>query len=58
MSALNYLVDKLKSGLITFINMVTLSHRDFPYHDYATYLAENAPVTYTVGQNNKAEGAE
>lgn len=52
MSVFNYLVEKLRSGLITFINMVTLANRDFPYHDYETYATAAVPAVHVVGRTN------
>jgi len=51
MSALNYVVEKLKSGVITFVNMVTLANRDYPYHDTQVVSTGDVGV-YVVGDNN------
>lgn len=51
MSVLNYIVDKLKSGVITFINAVILANRDFPYHDYKVVSSGSSGFMYAVGQN-------
>jgi hypothetical protein len=51
MSLLNYIITKLESGLITFINAVTLANRDYPYHDYAYFNDESTETKYTVGDN-------
>jgi hypothetical protein len=48
---LNYIADKIKSGLITFINVVTLANRDYPYHDALEISAGGTGLTYVVGQN-------
>jgi hypothetical protein len=50
MSALNYIIEKLKAGAITFINAVTLANRDYPYHDALTVSAGSTGLTYVVGQ--------
>jgi hypothetical protein len=51
MSLLNYIVEKLKSGVITFINAVTLANRDYPYHDYILFNSQSAKYSYVVGTN-------
>jgi hypothetical protein len=48
---LNYIVEKLKSGVITFINAVTLANRDYPYHDYHYVNEECTDTKYSVGHN-------
>jgi hypothetical protein len=48
---LNYLVTKLESGLITFINAVTLANRDYPYHDYKHVDEDCTDTKYMVGAN-------
>ena len=52
MNALEYLVGRLKKGLFSFIGMVTLSHRDWPYHDFHSDTTTAAYQTYAVGENN------
>lgn len=52
MSIFNYLVEKLRSGIITFVNMVTLANRDYPYEDFETATTTAAYQAYTVGENN------
>lgn len=52
MTLLNYVVTKLQSGFIEFINMVTLANRDYPYHDYESIEDGSEPVIYQVGKNN------
>jgi hypothetical protein len=51
MSLLNYIVEKLKSGAITFVNAVTLANRDYPYHDYYDNDEYEDKGKYTVGEN-------
>jgi hypothetical protein len=51
MSVLNYIVDKLKSGIITFINAVILANRDYPYHDTLVVTDADPPSGYAVGKN-------
>jgi hypothetical protein len=48
---LNYLVTKLESGLITFINAVTLANRDYPYHDFHYVTSQSTENKYSVGEN-------
>lgn len=52
MEVINYIAARLKKGIITFVNMVSLAHRDFPYHDYHTDTTEVTYQTYRVGENN------
>lgn len=52
MSVFNYFVEKLHSGLITFINMVTLANRDYPYHDSHSDTMTADYQAYIVGSNN------
>lgn len=54
MSYLDYVMGRLKRGIITFVNMVTLAHRDFPYHDYEEGSTAVAHKHYVVGNNNLA----
>jgi len=59
MSIFNYFVDKLRSGIITFVNMVTLANRDYPYHDYETATMKATKQSYRVGENNRTgEGTQ
>lgn len=39
-------------GIIAFVNIVTLAHRDWPYHDFETATTTEAYQTYAVGENN------
>jgi hypothetical protein len=48
---LNYIVEKLKSGVITFVNAVTLANRDYPYHDFHYVTSQSTENKYTVGHN-------
>lgn len=52
MSMLNYLVTKLKTGIITFVNAVILANREYPMDDYETATTTAVYVGYTVGENN------
>lgn len=54
MSLLNYVVTKLKSGIITFINAVILANRDYPYHDFHTNTMKATDLPYRVGEHNRA----
>jgi hypothetical protein len=45
------MVEKLKTGVITFINAVTLANRDYPYHDYTSYNEQSTDTKYMVGAN-------
>lgn len=58
MSLLNYIVEKLKSGITTFINATINANRDYPLHDYKSYAAQYAPVAYTVGTDNLTNGGD
>jgi len=59
MSVLNYIVEKLKSGIITFINAVTLANRDYPYEDRAEISFTDVVSHYVVGTNNlNAHGSQ
>jgi len=58
MSVLDYIVARLKRGIITFIGMVTLSHRDWPYHDYETATTTATYTSYRVGENNKSASGD
>lgn len=51
MSVLSYIVDKLKTGLITFINAVTLANVDYPYADYQRISTTAIWKSYVVGTN-------
>jgi len=53
MSVLNYIVTKLQSGIITFINAVTLANRDYPYHDFHTDTMKVTQEHFRVGENNR-----
>jgi hypothetical protein len=51
MSVVQRILAKIESGLITFINMVTLANRDYPYHDYIAFTPQSTKFAYVVGQN-------
>lgn len=51
MSFVQRMLAKLESGLITFINMVTLANRDLPYHDFFHWEETASDSSYVVGQN-------
>jgi hypothetical protein len=53
MSVFNYIVEKLKSGIITFVNAVISANRDLPYHDETSLMAVGEGAYYVVGTNNK-----
>lgn len=52
MSILNYIVSKLKTGIITFLNIVTLANRDYPYHDFHSATTTSTYKPYYVGEKN------
>ena len=58
MNVLEYIVGRLKRGLITFIGMVSLAHRDWPYHDYEKAATTSAWQSYEVGDNNKSRSGD
>ena len=45
--------NKINRGIIAFVNMVSLSHRDWPYHDYHSDTTKATYQTYRVGENNR-----
>ena len=51
MSALNYVVTKLQTGILTFINAVVNANRDLPYHDYHHVDETTTDLSYIVGEN-------
>lgn len=51
MSFIQRMFARLESGLITFINAVTLANREYPYHDYHVFDENSTIDTYVVGQN-------
>lgn len=51
MSVVQRMLARLESGLITFLNMVTLANRDLPYHDFHGFDSSSTSDTYVVGQN-------
>lgn len=50
---LNYIVSKLKAGVITFINAVILANHDYPLHDYKKIEDGSEPTAYAVGTDNR-----
>ncbi|TKJ36871.1 hypothetical protein CEE36_11330 [candidate division TA06 bacterium B3_TA06] len=52
MSVLDYIVGRMKRGVITFIGMVSLAHRDWPYHDHHSDTTTVVYQPYVVGENN------
>ena len=52
MSILEYIYGRIVRGIIAFVNIVTLAHRDWPYHDSHNDTMTAAYQTYRVGQNN------
>ena len=58
MSYLDYVMGRLKKGLLTFINAVILANRSYPYHDYETATTIATEVTYRVGENNQRGNAD
>jgi len=58
MSVLNYVVEKLKAGIITFINAVTLANREYPMHDYVSIADGSEPTRHVVGSGNMAAGGD
>lgn len=55
MNVLDYIIGRLKRGVITFIGMVSLAHRDYPFHDYASDTTTSVYQTYRVGENNRGK---
>lgn len=53
MTVLDYLFSLTKQGLKKFMGLITLTNRDLPYHDFATYDDGEEPTTYRVGTNNR-----
>lgn len=43
----------IQSRIIKFINIVSLAHQDYPYHDYHKFTAGDEPVAYNVGTDNR-----
>ena len=52
MNVLQYIEGRLKRGLIAFIGLVTLAHRDWPYHDHHSDTTALTYGRYVVGENN------
>lgn len=53
MSLLNYIATKIKNRIITFINVVTLANREYPYEDFVTIDDGEEPTVYQVGEHNR-----
>lgn len=51
MSVLDYIASKIRSGVIAFVNMVSLANRDYPYHDYHDDTMTDERQIYRVGEN-------
>lgn len=51
---MDYIRGRIDRGVIAFINMVTLSHHDYPFHDYETGTTAVSHKSYVVGDNNLA----
>lgn len=59
MSAINYVVNKLKDGVLTFINAIINANRDLPYHDFLHVDETTVPLTYVVGASQvKGRGSQ
>jgi len=58
MSVLAYVVDKLKAGIITFINAVILANREYSMHDYVHFEDGDEPTKHVVGSGNMAAGGD
>ena len=54
MEYLKRVSDAVRAGLITFVNIVTLANRDYPYHDFHHVDEESTSSGYVVGSNNIA----
>lgn len=52
MSMINYLITKTKAGLETFLKLITLANRSYPYHDYEIATMIATMEGYRVGENN------
>lgn len=49
---LDYLIERLKRGVITFIHAVILANWELPFHDFMTATTTANKKTYVVGTNN------
>lgn len=49
---LQKIYEKLSKGVIAFVNLVSLSHRDWPYNDFETAATATTYKRYPVGMNN------
>lgn len=52
MSMFNYMVEKLRNGVLTFINAIINANRDLPFHDYYHGDENSADLSYIVGDNS------
>lgn len=53
MAFIDYIASLTKAGLHKFLGLITLTNRDYPYHDFVTYEDGEEPIAYQVGTNNK-----
>lgn len=53
MSLAGRIVQIINAGLIRFISILTLTNRDYPYHDYYSLEDGSEPDTYIVGKTQK-----
>lgn len=58
MSLLNYIVTRLKSGIVTFVNATINANRDYPLHDYHKFTDGDEPTAYQVGKDNMKSGGD
>lgn len=53
MSYLDYVMGRLKRGIIAFINAVILANWDLPFEDYLDDSTLEVQQSYQVGKNNQ-----
>jgi len=58
MSLLNYVVTKIKDGVLSFINAVINANRDIPMHDYHMFADGDEPCSFAVGSGNMSSGGD
>jgi len=52
MTLAEYLLSKIKKGIISFVHLVSLANKDYPYFDYKTYADTEEPEMYNVGKDS------
>ena len=53
MSILDYIYGRIRRGIITFVNIVTLANWELPYEDHMNDTTTAVKQTYRVGTNNQ-----